>query len=208
MSIRIAIGCHSYLLGEGIKRLFKGDPDIEIIGIFDQGIDFEEIMKLNPDIILTDFKIFSSFPKKFPFDNKRVKILLISDKYWFYDYEKQVPELIIRGVSGILSPEADFAVLKKALRVVHSGELWLDRKAIKNVILQINQVEKKIHLTKKEKEILNLICDGYRNKEIAQKLDISEYTVKSHCNRIFKKFGVSDRLQLALLTHKIWYEYI
>ncbi|NWF76919.1 MAG: response regulator transcription factor [Nitrospirae bacterium] len=205
MSIRIAIGCHSYLLGEGIKRLFKGDPDIEIIGIFDEGIDFEEIIKLNPDIILADFKIFRSFPKEFPFDDKKVKILLISDKSWFYDYEKHVPELIVRGVSGILSPEADFAVLKKALRVVHSGELWLDRKAIKDVILQINQAEKKVHLTKKEKEILNLICDGYRNKEIAQKLDISEYTVKSHCNRLFKKFGVSDRLQLALFTHKMWY---
>lgn len=205
MSIRIAIGCHSYLLGEGIKRLSKGDPDIEIIGIFDEGIDFEEIIKLNPDIILADFKIFRSFSKKVTIDNKKVKILLISDKSWFYDYEKQVPELIIRGVSGILSPEADFAVLKKALRVVHSGELWLDRKAIKNVILQINQAEKKIHLTKKEKEILNLICDGYRNKEIAQKLDISENTVKSHCNRIFKKFGVSDRLQLALFMHRYGY---
>jgi DNA-binding NarL/FixJ family response regulator len=65
-------------------------------------------------------------------------------------------------------------------------------------------MEKKIDLSKKEKEIVSLICHGCRNKEIAQRLDISEQTVKSHCNRIYKKVGVSDRLQLALYTHKLW----
>ena len=57
---------------------------------------------------------------------------------------------------------------------------------------------------KKEKEVVSLICHGYRNKEIAQKLDISEQTVKSHCNRIYKKVGVTDRLQLALYTNRLW----
>jgi DNA-binding NarL/FixJ family response regulator len=206
--IKIAIGCHSYLLGEGLKKLFKGDPEVEIIGIFDEGIDVKEILKLNPDVILADFKIFRSLPEEFTIDNRILKILLISDKSCFFNAEKQIPELILRGVCGILSPDADSAVLKKALKVVHSGELWLDRKAIKNVIFQINPSEKKAHLTKKEREVINLICNGYRNKEIAQKLDISEQTVKSHCNRIFKKIGVSDRLQLALFTQKIWPGYI
>jgi DNA-binding NarL/FixJ family response regulator len=68
----------------------------------------------------------------------------------------------------------------------------------------MTHVDRKIDLTRKEKEIVSLICHGYRNKEIAQKLAITEQTVKSHCNRIFKKVGVSDRLQLALYTHKIW----
>ena len=92
----------------------------------------------------------------------------------------------------------------QAIKVVHSGELWLDRKMLKGVIHQMNPSEKKVSLTKKEKEIVSLICEGLRNKEIAQKLNISEQTVKSHCNRIFKKVGVSDRLQLALYTHKVW----
>ncbi len=209
MLLKIAIGCHSYLIGEGLKKLFKDDPEVEIIGIFDEGIDVKEIIKLNPDIILADFKTFRSFPKEFTIDNRIIKIILLSDKSWFLNSDKQISELILRGISGILTPEADFTVLKKALRVVHSGELWLDRKSIKNLILQINKTEKEIHLTKKEREIVNLICNGYRNKEIAQKLDISEKTVKSHCNRIFKKFGVSDRLHLALYAHnKIWSGYI
>lgn len=203
MPIRIAIGCHSYLLGEGIKKLFREDEGIDVIGIFDEGVDVDEILKLGPDIILADFKIFRSFPDHFPNDN-RSKILLISDRSWLSESERQIPELLMRGVFGILSPDADSKVLRKAVKVVHAGELWLDRKLIKDVLYNMTHADRRIDLTRKEKEIVSLICHGYRNKEIAQKLSITEQTVKSHCNRIFKKVGVSDRLQLALYTHKIW----
>jgi DNA-binding NarL/FixJ family response regulator len=202
MTIRIAIGCHSYVLGEGLKKLFKDDEGTDIIGIFDEGIDLKEIIKLQPDIILTDLKIFRTFPESVPTDN--VKILLISDDSWISEVEKQLPELLLRGVCGILPPDADSDMLKKAVKIVYSGELWLDRKLLKNILYHVTTIEKKIDLTKKEKEIVSLICHGCRNKEIAQRLDISEQTVKSHCNRIFKKVGVSDRLQLALYTHKLW----
>ncbi|OGW54520.1 MAG: hypothetical protein A2Y81_11140 [Nitrospirae bacterium RBG_13_43_8] len=203
MSVRIAIGCHSYLLGEGLKKLFREEDETEVVGIFDEGIDIKEILKLNPDIILADFKIFRAFPDDLQND-KRVKILLISDSSWISESERQIPELLLRGVYGILAPDADSEVLRKAVKVVFAGELWLDRKLLRNVLCNMGHLEKKVDLTKKEKEIVGLICHGYRNKEIAQKLDISEQTVKSHCNRIFKKVGVSDRLQLALYTHKIW----
>lgn len=203
MTIRIAIGCHSYLLGEGLKKLFREEDEVDVIGIFDEGIDIKEILKLNPDIILADFKIFRTFPDDLQNDT-RVKILLISDSSWISESERQIPELLIRGVYGILAPDADSETLRKAVRVVYAGELWLDRKILRDVLYNMGHVEKKADLTKKEREIVALICHGYRNKEIAQKLDISEQTVKSHCNRIFKKVGVSDRLQLALYTHKIW----
>jgi two-component system response regulator DegU len=62
--------------------------------------------------------------------------------------------------------------------------------------------KKKITLTPREKEVLNLLTKGYTNKEIAQKLFISEKTVKSHLNRIFKKLKVSRRLEAILLTIK------
>lgn len=203
MAIRIAIGCHSYLLGEGLKKLFNNEKEIDIICIFDEGIDIKEISKLEPDLILADFKIFRAFPEDFTFD-KNLKILLIVDNSCIGEVERQIPDFILRGVFGIIHPEANSEVLKKAIRVVHSGELWIDRKMIKRIITKMGHTDNKINLTKKEKEIVSLICHGYRNKEIAQKLDISEQTVKSHCNRIFKKIGVSDRLQLALYIHKVW----
>jgi two-component system response regulator DegU len=202
MKIRIVIGCHSYLLGEGIKKLLKDDEGIEIIGIFDEGADIEEILKLEPDLALVDHKIFRTFPEASL--NNRVKFLLIGDSSWTPESERKIPDLILKGVYGILSSDADSVILKEAIRVAHSGELWLDRKIIKNILCRINHEEKSIDLTKREREIVSLICLGYRNKEIAQKLDISEQTVKSHCNRIYKKVGVTDRLQLALYTHRLW----
>lgn len=202
MKIRIVIGCHSYLLGEGIKKLLKDDEGIEIIGIFDEGADIEEILKLEPDLALVDHKIFRTFPEAYL--NNRVKFLLIGDSSWTPESERKIPDLILKGVYGILSSDADSVILKEAIRVAHSGELWLDRKIIKNILCRINHEEKSIDLTKREREIVGLICLGYRNKEIAQKLDISEQTVKSHCNRIYKKVGVTDRLQLALYTHRLW----
>jgi DNA-binding NarL/FixJ family response regulator len=207
MAIKIAIGCHSYLLGEGLKKLFNKEDEIDIMCIFDEGIDIEEILKMNPDLIIADFKIFRAFPEDFTID-KKLKILLLGDNLWLSEVERQIPEFILRGVFGIIPPEANSEILKKAIKVVYSGELWLDRKMIKKIITKMGPSERRINLTKKEKEIVSLICHGYRNKEIAQKLDISEQTVKSHCNRIFKKVGVSDRLQLALYTHKVWPGYI
>ena len=191
MTIRIAIGCHSYVLGEGLKKLFKDDEGTDIIGIFDEGIDLKEIIKLQPDIILADLKIFRTFPESVQTD--KVKILLISDDSWISEVERQLPELLLRGVCGILPPDADSDMLKKAVKIIYSGELWLDRKLLKNILYNVTSMEKKIDLTRKEKEIVSLICNGCRNKEIAQRLDISEQTVKSHCNRIYKKVGVSDK---------------
>ena len=202
MKIRIAIGCHSYLLAEGIRKLLKSEESIDIVGIFDEVADIAEIMKVDPDIVLVDFKIFRKIPES-SFNNK-VKFLLISDCSWTMEHERQIPELILKGVFGILSTDADSGVLKEALRVVHAGELWLDSKIIRNILCRKNRIERDADLTKKEKEVVSLICHGYRNKEIAQKLDISEQTVKSHCNRIYKKVGVTDRLQLALYTHRLW----
>ena len=198
----MAIGCHSYLLAEGIKKLLKSEESIDIVGIFDEVTDIEEIIKLDPDIVLVDFKIFRKIPES-SFNN-RVKFLLISDCSWTMEHERQIPELILKGVFGILSTDADSDTLKEALKVVHAGELWLDSKIIKNILCRKNRIERNADLTKKEKEVVSLICHGYRNKEIAQKLDISEQTVKSHCNRIYKKVGVTDRLQLALYTHRLW----
>jgi DNA-binding NarL/FixJ family response regulator len=105
-------------------------------------------------------------------------------------------EFISRGLVGILPPETDGALLKRAIRAVYQGELWINHKSIKDMLLTGQQ---KIGLTKQEGQVVYHICRGLRNKEIAETLNITEQTVKSHCNRIYKKFGVSDRLQLALL---------
>ena len=73
---------------------------------------------------------------------------------------------------------------------------------MKDVLSHQNKPHIDYHITKKEKEILNYVCAGFTNKEVANKLYISEQTVKSHCNHLFKKFGVTNRTKLALFAQK------
>jgi DNA-binding NarL/FixJ family response regulator len=211
MGLRVAIGCNNYLFGEGLKALLEDERDINVIGIFNGGAGatpgVDEILKLNPDIILadycSDFNIFLSIPPNFLKTNS-LKIILIGDRTLRLIADRQLKELVLKGVVGILPPSADSELLKKALRAVFSGELWLDRATLMKLLASMRHHERSAGLAKREKEIVFHICQGYRNKEIADKLHISEQTVKSHCNRIYKKLGVSDRLQLALYSYKVW----
>ena len=204
MPVKLAIGCHSHLFGEGLKKLLEDEKEINVIGIFNEGPDLKEILKINPDMILLDFNIFNTLPEDFARDTQ-LKILLIGDRTLFSVSDRRIADLISKRVGGILPPGADSFLLKKAIKAVSSGELWLDRKTMKNILSRESLSKKEeVKLSDTEKEVVSLICEGYRNKEIAQKLNVTEQTVKSHCNRIFKKVGVSDRLQLAITVYKLW----
>jgi len=198
MSIKLAIGCYHKLLGEALKKLIGGDGEISIAGVFSAGADLNEIGKTNPDVILLDLLTFQSLPEEFSFPPKS-KILLIGDSSFKGSSPDRFEDLISKGVAGILSFESDLRLLKKALKSVCSGELWFGRKLIAQMVyhtaLGKNHREK---LSNMENKVASLICQGHKNKEIARELDISEQTVKSHCNRIYKKMEVSDRLRLAI----------
>ena len=204
MAIRLIIGCRCYLFSEGLKRLLEDNSDVNTIGIFTEGMDLKEIIKLKPDLILADFNILLGLPADFAI-NKKLKILLIDNGSPLVN--TQIPELLSRGVVGILPPGTDSILLKKAIKAVSVGELWIDRKTLRNILSNEPSMAI-VDFTKQEEKIVSLIRQGYRNKEIAQKLNISEQTVKSHCNNIYRKAGVSDRLQLALYSYRIWPECI
>jgi len=214
MPLRIAIGCCNCLFAEAVKTLLEDEKDIEIVSILNSDGDLaknlQQALKLNLDLIISDFTTFTedlntflSLTNEF-FRDDQLSILLIGDSAMRFVADQDLRELIVRGVVGILPPSGDSDLLKKALRAVCDGELWLDRVTLMKLFAQMRRSVSQASLAKREKEIMTHICQGYRNKEIAQKLNISEQTVKSHCNRIYKKLGVSDRLQLALYAQRIF----
>jgi DNA-binding NarL/FixJ family response regulator len=95
-------------------------------------------------------------------------------------------------------------LLLKSIRKVYDGEIWLDNRMTAEVIdafkksAEGGQRREKPLLSDREKEIVQLVAQGFRNREIGEKLFISEQTVKNHLHNIFDKLGVSDRLELAL----------
>lgn len=208
--MRLAISCCNRLFGEGLKKLLEDENGIEVVGVFDGSTgsspSLNELYMLELDIILAEQHIGFDFLLNSPQDllKKKLKILLIGDRSRRFLADRNLRELISKGVLGILPPSADTDLLKKALKAVLMGELWLDRNTLLKLLSMMKHERKNVSLARREKEIVSHICQGYRNKEIAQKLNISEQTVKSHCNRIYKKLGVADRLQLALYAYGNW----
>jgi len=111
------------------------------------------------------------------------------------------------GCAGILLKQSRAELIVKSIRKVTAGEIWLDSHHLAAVLERfaspieqagITDALSPNPLSKREREIVGLITQGYRNKEIAAQLFISEQTVKNHLHNIFDKLGVSDRLELAL----------
>jgi DNA-binding NarL/FixJ family response regulator len=119
------------------------------------------------------------------------------------------------GTSGIVLKQTATDQLIKSIRKVHAGEIWLDSHTTAAVIRQFVANEdaapppqplsgapprerERSPLSQREREIVALVAQGFKNKEMAEKMFISEQTVKNHLHNIFDKLGVSDRLELAL----------
>jgi DNA-binding NarL/FixJ family response regulator len=117
------------------------------------------------------------------------------------------------GTSGIVLKQTATEMLIKSIRKVHAGEIWLDSHTTAAVIRQFvandeapaaqmpqpqSRERERSPLSQREREIVALVAQGFKNKEMAEKMFISEQTVKNHLHNIFDKLGVSDRLELAL----------
>jgi DNA-binding NarL/FixJ family response regulator len=119
--------------------------------------------------------------------------------------EEDYVQAMLAGARGIILKETSAALLFKAVRKVQQGEVWLDRKTTAAVLREFASPDKPAsnsrdepNLSKRELEIVGYVAQGFRNKEIAGRMFISEQTVKNHLHNVFEKVGVSDRLELAL----------
>lgn len=199
MPISVKVYCYHRLLSEGLGRLLEGEEDFEVVGLFSPADEIEVITARRAHILLTEAGVFLPSADGI-LDGEMARILLLWSGLQRQTGKYQLPRLVSRGISGIIPEDTSTDVLKKALRAVHGGELWLNRRLMEEMISTGNDT--RAQLTVKEREIMSAVCRGLRNKEIGRQLGISEQTVKMHCNRIYKKLGVTDRLQLALYGYR------
>lgn len=116
------------------------------------------------------------------------------------------------GAMGVVPKEKAAEVLIKSFEKVHSGEVWLDRSMMASVLAEMSRSKetKKISpeaaqiatLTSREREIITLLGEGLKNKQIAERLFISETTVRHHFTSIFDKLNVSDRFELLIYSYR------
>lgn len=202
MKINILICCKMYLFAEALRNLIEEVEKFSVIGIASNSDDIKYMLQYKLDIIITDEELYRNGLNN-NYNQQKSKILLFGNGSNEIIYS-DLKQMVSNGLYGIISSESDFKILEKAINKVYSGEMWIDHKTMKNSLMHYdNKDGKEILLTKKEKEVLNYLCSGYTNKGIANKLCVSEQTVKSHCNRLFKKFGVPNRVNLVLCASKI-----
>ncbi|MFA5516229.1 MAG: response regulator transcription factor [Desulfuromonadales bacterium] len=193
MPVKILIACRIQLFAHGIKRLLEEGRRDRLVSVA-SGDDFKEKMVFEPQIILADQVTCRQILSEHQFATAKL-ICIIENRNSLSAYG-DLSELVTKGFAGFLPGYADLAMLNKAIDSVQRGELWIDRKTLRDSFLHKGRDE--ISLTRREQEILRCLGSGFSNKEIAEKLCITEQTVKSHCNHLYKKFGVKNRLQLAL----------
>ena len=200
MSSKITISCCNHLFGEGLKKLLLEECNLDSDSIITVSTNPREVIKEDNDLLITDFNtlagiIFDDIP-----DNHKVRILLLGTGCLPKIESECLISFISRGLAGILSPDTDPPQLKKAIECILEGELWFESKQLLEIIpgTKRESCGKETSLTDREIDVAKLVCNGLSNKEIKKALHISEQAVKSHLSRIYKKTGVSDRLQLAL----------
>jgi two-component system, NarL family, nitrate/nitrite response regulator NarL len=118
---------------------------------------------------------------------------------------------IRRGAVGLVLKDQAPDVLLKAITKVHAGEVWLDRTMLASVLEELSLGETRpvnveasriATLTEREREVIGLICEGCKNRQIGSRLSITETTVGHHLTSIFAKLGVGNRLELVLFAHR------
>jgi len=150
----------------------------------------EETRKQNPDILLVDVQTFvpygllSELQEAMP----RLAVVLWVNRV----YAQMAKHAIDLGVRGVLTKESDLALVVRCLERVAAGELWFERKLTDQLLGQAS-----LRLSQREMQLLTLVTQGLSNKEIAHVLELTEGTVKQYFTRLFRKCGVSDRLELV-----------
>jgi DNA-binding NarL/FixJ family response regulator len=212
--IRIVVADDHPIFRDGLCKLLALEDDFEVVAQASDGRQVLEVLQqTQPDILLLDLKMpgldgLATLQKLQAARNKtRVIVLTASDD------KNEFVQAMKLGTSGIVLKQTATELLIKSIRKVHAGEIWLDSHTTAAVIRQFvaadeppvpvappppSRERERSPLSQREREIVALVAQGFKNKEMAEKMFISEQTVKNHLHNIFDKLGVSDRLELAL----------
>jgi DNA-binding NarL/FixJ family response regulator len=190
--IRILVADDHYIVRIGLVALVNTEPDMEVVAEAADGAQACELFaKWSPDITLMDLQmpvkngIQATFEIRSKFASARILMLTA------YDGDEDIYKALQAGAQGYVLKSSPGEKLIPALRAVAAGQRWIP-KEVSNRLAVRNSFE---DLTPREMEVLNQLAKGLANKEIADVLDITEYTAKDHLKSILGKLRVADRTE-------------
>jgi DNA-binding NarL/FixJ family response regulator len=205
---RVVIVDDHTLFREGLRTILEMEDDVEVIADRESAEDIVELVwETRPDVLLLDIRMpqgsgLDAVPAVLRISPRtQVLVLTASD-----DKEEHIRAFRL-GAKGVVLKDSARQTLMQALDTVSRGEVWVDPRMASLLAQEVSHpspdpggfASRDEHgLTEREMEIVRLVASGYKNKEVGNRLTISERTVKTHLTSIFQKLGVRDRVGLAM----------
>jgi DNA-binding NarL/FixJ family response regulator len=215
--IRVAVADDHAVFRDALCRLLSLEPDIEVVACATNGAEaLEAVRNYAPDILLLDLQMPEidgmETLRRLRSTRTRTRVVLLTA----CEERDAYVEAVRYGTAGVVSKQSAGEILVKSIRKVYEGQVWLDSETTSAVLRQFRNpdrgpqanptgaqpappLQKAAHaLTPREREVVLLLIQGLRNRDIAERMFLSEQTIKNHLNNIFAKLDVTDRLELAL----------
>jgi DNA-binding NarL/FixJ family response regulator len=214
MSIRVLLADDEHLVRSGFRLILEAEDDLEVVGEATNGLEAMEKTKiLDPDVVLMDVQM--------PIKNGLVatreivalgrtgssRVIILTT----FDLDEYVYEALRAGASGFLLKRAPAEDLLAGIRIVAAGDALLAPSVTRRLLDHFasrpsprgEDVSLLNRLTQREREVFELMAQGLSNSEIAERLFLTEGTVKTHVNHIFEKLEVRDRTQAVIFAYDV-----
>lgn len=202
MSITLVLADDHPLILNGLTNLFLLEEDLEVLESCTNGVDALQAVRMcQPDVVILDISMSGmsglEVCRKVREDNLPTRLVLLTASL----KEEEMAEAVQLGVQGIVLKEMAPQFLIQCIRKVHAGEQWVERRSTRQTLEKMLRREAGARevaalLTPREIDLVRLVATGLRNKEIADKLFISEGTVKVHLHNIYEKLKIDGRMAL------------
>jgi DNA-binding NarL/FixJ family response regulator len=217
MTIRVLLADDQALLRSAFRVLVDSEPDMEVVGEASDGAEAVRLARVErADVVLMDIRmpgtdglaatrLISADPGL-----AQVRVVMLTT----FEVDEYVVQSLRAGASGFLGKGAEPEELLNAIRVAAGGDALLSPVATKGLIAKFlaqgdgdedrdpARAQRLEALTVREREVLVQVAGGHSNDEIAERLEVSPLTVKTHVNRAMAKLGARDRAQLVVIAYE------
>lgn len=203
MAMRVVLADDHPIVLDGLETLFRMEQDIQVVARCVNGDEaLQAVRQYGPDILILDIRMPGrdglAVLREMRDEDMPTQVVLLTVAL----DEEETLEALRLGVRGVVLKEMAPQMLVQCVRKVHAGEQWLERRSVGRALEKLLSREAGSRevagvLTPREIEVVRMVASGSRNKEIADRLSISEGTVKIHLHHIYEKLHLNGRLELA-----------